>query len=84
MFGTSSINLVDFFSIRVVGIKASELALGITEEQEEVRTVAPIDHVQDAVSRLGVHHTGKDDVLDGVKNDCPIRFGRRFTIQPSS
>lgn len=33
LFGTGTVNLVDFFGVWVIGVQASELALGITEKE---------------------------------------------------
>lgn len=39
------VDLVDFLGVRVVSVESSELALDITEQQKEVGTIAPVDHV---------------------------------------
>ena len=82
LLGSSPVDLVDLLGVWVVGVQASELALDITEEEEEVGTVAAVDDVQNAVARLGVDHAGKHDVLDGVQDDGPVRLAGRLTVQP--
>jgi len=45
LFWTGTVNLVNFFCVRVVGVQTSELALGITEKEQKVWTVASVNDV---------------------------------------
>lgn len=60
------------------------MTLDVAEEEEKVRTVAPVDHVQHPVSGLSVHHAGEHHVLDGVQDDRAVRLGSGFTVQPGA
>ena len=66
LFGTSSIYFVDLFSVRIIGVEASELALGVAEQKEEMWAVTAVDDVQDAVARLLIDDARKHHVFDGI------------------
>ena len=84
MFGTGTINLVDFFGIWIIGIQSPKLALGITEKEQKVWAVAAVDNVQHPVSGVCVHHPGEDHELDGVEDNCPVGLGCGLAIQSGS
>ena len=54
MLGTGPVDLVDFLGVGIVSVESPELALDVTEEQKEVRTIAPVDHVLLSKNRLSV------------------------------
>lgn len=84
LLGPSAVDLVDLLCVRVVGVKAAELALLIPEQEEEVGAVAPVDDVQDALPCLLVHGPGENDVLNRVQDDRPVGLGRRLSVQPGA
>ena len=45
-----------------------------------MRTIAPVDNVQNPVTSVGVDHARKNDVLYGIEYDGPIGFGSRFPV----
>ena len=45
LLGPGPVDLVDLLGVRVVSVQTPELTLHITEQQQEVRTIAPVDYV---------------------------------------
>ena len=80
LFGPGAVDLVDLLGVGIVGVQATKLTFGISEEQEEVGAVAAIDYVKDAISGVGIDDPGEDHVFNGVENDCPIRLDRGLAV----
>ena len=59
-----------------------ELALLVSEEEEEVGAVAAVDDVEDGLPGVLVDHAGEDDVLHRVQDDRPVRLRGRLPVQP--
>jgi hypothetical protein len=45
LLGPGSVDLVDLLGVRVVSVKSPELTLDVAEQQQEVRTIAPVDNI---------------------------------------
>jgi len=84
LFGSSAINLVDLFSIRIESVKTSKLTLLVSKEQQKMRTIATVNYIKDTFAGFPVDGSGEDDVLDSVENDAPIGLGCWFTIKTSA
>ena len=73
MLGTGPVDLVDFLGVGIVSVESPELALDVTEEQKEVRTIAPVDHVllskNTSVKKATNFHLCKKYVWGGGEGD---------------
>ena len=45
LLGPGSVDLVDLLGVRVVSVESPELTLDVAEQQQEVRTIAPVDNI---------------------------------------
>ena len=84
LLGPRAIDLVDLLCVGIVSIEASELALLVPEQEQEVGAVAAVNDVQDALPGLLVDGAGVHDVLHGVQDDRAIGLARWLTVQTSS
>ena len=80
LLGPRAVDLEDLLCVRVVGVQAAELALGVPEQEQEVGTIERINVFHDAHARVPIDHPGEDDMLDGVHDNCPIGLGRRLPV----
>ena len=84
LLGAGAVDLEDLLCVGVVGVQTSELAFGISEEDEEVGAVASVDLLEHSHPRLLVHHAGEDDMLDRVHDDRTIGLGGRLAVESVS
>ena len=58
--------------VRVVGVQAAELELGIAEQDQKVGTVEAVDFFEDRFAGLLVDGAGEDNILDCIHEDGPV------------
>ncbi len=84
LLGSSAIDLVDFFSIWVVGVETTELAFLVTKQQEKVSAITSVYDIEDSFASISVDHSWEDCILNGVQDDGTVGFGCWLTVQMSA